>query len=184
MMPLATLFAAVQEKFCSRAVARRCRIRGAPALLTGRLFDEHGHRMTPTHSNKKGVRYSYYVSQALLCKRSPGSIARVSAPELERVVVGAICRHLQGEGTDPRPIPETDRELIERHLRQVTLSAREVTLHLRKDVAGCEVGQDKTFATVETTVAIPWTGPAAARPKGIAHVPAHNTPMKPGRRSC
>jgi DNA invertase Pin-like site-specific DNA recombinase len=37
---------------------RRCRIRGVPALLAGRLFDEQGHRMTPTHTNKKGVRYS------------------------------------------------------------------------------------------------------------------------------
>ena len=58
------LFAAVQEKLSSQAVERRCRIRGSPALLTGRLFDEHGHRMTPTHTNKKGVRYRYYVSQA------------------------------------------------------------------------------------------------------------------------
>ena len=31
-------------------------------------------------------------------------------------------------------------------------------------------------------IAIPWTVPAAAPVKGIAHVPAHNTPMKPGRR--
>jgi hypothetical protein len=54
-------------------------------------------------------------------------------------------------------------------------------LSARRD-GSLEVGQDETFATVETTVAIPWTGPAAAPLKGIAHVPAHNTPMKPGRR--
>jgi site-specific DNA recombinase len=52
------LFAAVQAKLSSQAVERRCRIRGAQALLTGRLFDEQGRRMTPTHTNKKGVRYS------------------------------------------------------------------------------------------------------------------------------
>jgi hypothetical protein len=28
--------------------------------------------MTPTHTNKKGVRYSYYVSQALIKKACPG----------------------------------------------------------------------------------------------------------------
>jgi site-specific DNA recombinase len=46
------LFAAVQAKLAAQAVERRCRIRGLPALLTGRLFDEQGHRMTPTHTNK------------------------------------------------------------------------------------------------------------------------------------
>src|SRR4029077_4336327 len=33
-----------------------------------------------------------------------------------------------------------------------------------------------------TKVTIPWTGPAAVPVKGIVHVPAHNTPMKPGGR--
>ncbi len=30
-------------------------------LLTGLLFDSAGNRLTPSHANKKGVRYSYYV---------------------------------------------------------------------------------------------------------------------------
>src|ERR1700693_5441358 len=77
------LFAAVQAKLAAQAVERRCRIRGLSALPPGRLFDEQGHRMTPTHTNKKGVRYSYYVSQAVLRKRSAGSIGRVPAPGLE-----------------------------------------------------------------------------------------------------
>ena len=76
------LFAAVQAKLASQAVERCCRIRGLPTLLTGRLFDEQGRRMTPTHTTKNGVRYSYYVSQAVLRKRSAGLIGRVPAPEL------------------------------------------------------------------------------------------------------
>jgi hypothetical protein len=35
--------------------ARRCRLRGPSALLTGRLFDEYGNRMSPTHANKGGA---------------------------------------------------------------------------------------------------------------------------------
>jgi hypothetical protein len=27
----------------------------------GRMFDDRGNRMTPSHSNKAGVRYRYYV---------------------------------------------------------------------------------------------------------------------------
>src|SRR5207253_8104122 len=34
-----TLFDAVQSKLAAHAVARRCRLRGSPALLAGRLFD-------------------------------------------------------------------------------------------------------------------------------------------------
>jgi hypothetical protein len=105
-----------QAKLSSQAVERRSRIRGSPALLSGLLFEEHGHRMTATHTDRKGVRYSYYVSQAVLRKHAAGSIGRVPAPELEAAALAAIRRHLQGSGTDPRSIPETDRELIERHL--------------------------------------------------------------------
>jgi hypothetical protein len=60
------------------------------------------------------------------------------APELEAMVVSAIRRHLQGHGTDAKPVPETDRELIERHLLRATLSATEVTLHLRPDGSGSD----------------------------------------------
>ena len=59
--------------------------------------------MTPTHTNKKGVRYSYYVSA--LRTHAPGSIGRVPAPELEAMVLDAIRRHLQGDGTDPADGP-------------------------------------------------------------------------------
>lgn len=38
-------------------------------LLTGLVFDETGDRLSPTHANKKGVRYRYYVSQRLIQKR-------------------------------------------------------------------------------------------------------------------
>jgi DNA invertase Pin-like site-specific DNA recombinase len=64
------LFLAVQDKLAAQAVARRCRLRGSPALLTGRIFDECGNRMSPTHANKGGVRYRYYASQAVLQKKN------------------------------------------------------------------------------------------------------------------
>jgi hypothetical protein len=100
----AALFAAVQERLSTQAVARRCRIRGTPALLTGRLFYEQGRRMTPTHTNKKGVRYRYYVSQATM------RIGRVRARVGGRgstAVVDAIHHHLQADDAEPKPICET-----------------------------------------------------------------------------
>ena len=140
--------------------------------------------MSATHANKNGVRYLYYVAHAVLRKHSPGPLSRVPAPELEATVVEAIRRHLKGGSTDPRSIPETDRELIARHLLRVTLNANEVLLHLRQDVAGNgpAVGQDESFERGKTTIAIPWAAPVVTPVKGIAHVPAYNTPMKPGSR--
>jgi hypothetical protein len=78
------LFAAVQAKLAANTVDRQLRLRGSAAFLAGRLYDDRGNRMTPTHANKKGVRYRYYVSQALLQNRKAeaGRIARVPAPEV------------------------------------------------------------------------------------------------------
>jgi site-specific DNA recombinase len=52
----AAIHEAVQEKLAANAVARQVRVRGSTALLTGRLFDDRGNRMSPTHANKKGAR--------------------------------------------------------------------------------------------------------------------------------
>ena len=51
------LFEAVQAKRAAQSVARNLRLKGSPAILTGRIFDDRGNRMTPTHTNKRGVRY-------------------------------------------------------------------------------------------------------------------------------
>src|SRR5437660_1191952 len=117
------LFEAVQGKLAAQAVARRCRLRGSPALLTGRLFDADGKRMTPTHTNKHGVRYRYYISQALLLKKTqaPGSVSRVPAVELEALVLAELRNHLNASAAG-QLLPGNDRDLVERHLERVTLT--------------------------------------------------------------
>ena len=103
-------------------------------------------------------------------------------------MVDAVRRHLQADSTAPNPIVETDRELIGRHLLRATLSMTAITLHLRQDTADAEASGQHDLpaaggrAAPPTKLTIPWTVPAAAPVKGILHVPAHNTPMKPGSR--
>jgi site-specific DNA recombinase len=125
------LFAAVQGKLATQAVARRCRLRGSPALLTGRIFDECGNRMGPTHTNKGGARYRYYVSQAVPQNKEQavGSIGRVPATGVEALVVAALRSHLSA-GTGQQ-LPESDRDLVQRHLERVTLTPSEIKLRLR-----------------------------------------------------
>jgi DNA invertase Pin-like site-specific DNA recombinase len=94
------LFEAVQTKLAANAVAREVRLKGSPAVLTGRIFDDRGNRMSPSHSNKLGVRYRYYVSHAILQRRKAeaGSVARVPAPEIEKLVLEGVRKHLASIG--------------------------------------------------------------------------------------
>src|SRR6202040_1042852 len=59
------LFEAVQVKLKDRAVTRKVRRSRSPFFLSGLLYDDRGNLMSPSHANKKGVRYRYYVSQAV-----------------------------------------------------------------------------------------------------------------------
>jgi hypothetical protein len=58
-----------------------------------------GNPMSPSHANKKGVRYRYYVSHALLQNRKAkaGSVARVSAPDVEALVCNAVKQKEQSD---------------------------------------------------------------------------------------
>jgi DNA invertase Pin-like site-specific DNA recombinase len=184
-------FAAVQAKLAAQAVARRCRLRGSPALLTGRIFDDRGNRMSPTHTNKGGARYRYYISQAALQKKpqASGLLSRVPAAEIEALVVAALRNHLNANGASQQT-PDDDRDVVERHLDRVTLTPSHVELRVRQMVEATQETNAQDIANNSsgppiagvTTIAVPWTSPVPIAVKGIVHVPAHNTPIKPGRR--
>jgi hypothetical protein len=184
------LFEAVGAKLAAQAVERRCRLRGLPAILSGRLFDTRGNRMSPTHANKRGARYRYYVSQAVLQGKPPppGLVSRVPAAEMEALVVVALRSHLSASSAGEQ-LPDDDRDLLERHLERVTLTPNHLELRLRElvetaqahDPANTSAGRPTASVT---TMAVPWTSPVPAAVKGIIHVPAHNTPIKVGRREA
>jgi site-specific DNA recombinase len=72
----------------------------SPSLLAGFVYDENGDRMSPTHANKKGTRYRYYVSQSLIKgtrTKAPGSACRIPAADLETVIEDRICALLCNE---------------------------------------------------------------------------------------
>ena len=187
------LFAAVQDKLADQAIARRCRLRGSPALLTGRIFDERNNRMSPNHSNKRGVRYRYYASQAVQHNsRVPVSVSRVPAAELEALVTDALRNHLSASDSGQQ-LPDSDRDLVERHVESVTLMPNEIRVRVRgivqegaqeldtRDTAG-NSSAHSTWGV--RTIAVPWTNPVPASVNGIIHVPAHNTPISPDRREA
>lgn len=83
-------FDAVQDRLTAGAV-KRSKPSGRPgsSTLTGRVFDDRGHPMSPTATSRRARRYRYYVSAALLKGEatSAGSLARAPAGDLEALVV-------------------------------------------------------------------------------------------------
>lgn len=64
----------------------------APSPLRGLVFDPDGNRLTPSHANKNGKRYRYYVSQSVIQDpaaptASPG---RIPARDLEQVALNEL----------------------------------------------------------------------------------------------
>jgi site-specific DNA recombinase len=88
------LWERVQELLAAKSSARERRpIVPGGRPLAGRLFDDRGNAMSPTYTVRRGGRrYSYYVSQALLQndKERAGSITRVPAAEIEKLVLKAV----------------------------------------------------------------------------------------------
>jgi site-specific DNA recombinase len=96
------------------------------ALLMGRIFDDRGNRMSPSHSRKGTARHRYYVSSALIQRQpqSAGSVARVPAAKIEAVVLDAVRRHI---GHDA---PSDDAEMITTYFRRIEVRRTEIAISL------------------------------------------------------
>ena len=92
-------FEAVRRQLLHNAADRRSMTNvKARSLLTGLVFDETGDRLCPTHANKPGRRYRYYISKRLMHKQADHVDGwRLPAPELERVVLNALRTFLLDE---------------------------------------------------------------------------------------
>lgn len=94
------LWDAVQERLASNRVERESGCSAAdPSLLAGFVFDETGTAMVPSHANKNGTRYRYYVSRSLVRGRRQETSRgrRVPAGDLETIVSDCLCRFLASE---------------------------------------------------------------------------------------
>jgi hypothetical protein len=86
ILPL-DLWEAVQALLAANNQAKRTGVYARdPSLLAGLLFDDRGHRMTPIHTIRRGKRYRYYVSQAVLQNQTaqPGTVGRIPALDIEQ----------------------------------------------------------------------------------------------------
>ena len=87
----------VQQMLTDGAQKARGTKRKAPrSLLVGKLFDETGDRLTPSHSRKNGKRLRYYISHRLVKDRSRKhpDAWRLPAEQLEGLIADLVRKHL------------------------------------------------------------------------------------------
>ena len=176
------LFDAIQAKLAVSATTRLLKMKASPALLAGRIFDDRGNRMTPTHTNKKGARYRYYVSHAVLQKRNcRGSLIRVSAPEIETAVTGAVRRYLAGRKLAQRPAPTDDQGLIEHFVDRILVRPNKLEIHLgehrKRETAGKNRKPRSSEPHKPVIITVPRASASQTAAKGIIHTPQPSAPM-------
>ncbi len=98
-------FERVQTLLKSNRITRRIKHSESGALLRGKLFDDRDNAMSPSFTSKNGVRYRSYVSTALNGrKHKAGSVTRISAPKIERLVDDAVVRRLEEQGASTEQV--------------------------------------------------------------------------------
>jgi len=187
------LFDAVQAKLAASASERQLKLRGSPSILAGRIFDDRGNRMTPTHTNKQGARYRYYVSHAVLQKRDSeaGSIVRIGAPDIETMVVKAARNHLDKLTADERQGPIADRELIEQHVERIVVKPQAIEIHFVNETNHQPDEHHQKIATKPplkrdsaVVITVPCTTTATVATKGVLHSPSPSSAMRADERDA
>lgn len=127
-------FEAVRQQLEGNAAGRRSGSNAkVPSLLTGLVFDESGDRLCPTHANKKGRRYRYYISKRLMHRADANESGwRLPARELEGAVTRTIGTFLQDE---PRLIDALSLDATPHDMRKALDCAKFLASNLKHDHA-------------------------------------------------
>jgi len=167
------LFDAVQAKLNEQATNHKTSRMQSEAVLAGRIFDDRGNRMSPTHARKGGVKYRYYLSSALLqgTAERAGSVRRAPAAQIEALVAKSVRERLALSE------PMDDRAIIERHVARVEVQREGLIVEL--------AGADAVHR--ECAIQIPWQKATGKRcreilvPEGMP--PQHPRPIRSETRT-
>jgi site-specific DNA recombinase len=173
------LFEAVQAKLAASATARRNKSKASTSILAGRIFDEHGNRMTPTHTNKQGARYRYYVSHSSLQQEDRNAM-RISAPEVEAMALQAIQNALAGQESVDTGTPRSERSLVEQHLEKIVVRRQSIEFSMNDGAQSAHeysnpprsAPDGPANAGAVHRIVVPRTIPATVTMKGIIHSPS------------
>jgi site-specific DNA recombinase len=162
------LFDAVQQKLTNQwATLSRTR-NASDHLLTELLFDDAGHRMVPTHATKAGIRYRYYVSFPHLHGESRtasvGSISRVSAPDIESIIVKSLNEYLIAQKEKPASSLShvRDGKAALEHVARIDVHEERLVVRLKSTD-----DEETSDAAHEHLLSIPWQKPPTRKSRQI-----------------
>jgi site-specific DNA recombinase len=175
------LFEAVQTKLDQQRTNHAKGRQKSQSLLTGRIFDARGNRMTPSHAVKNGVRYRYYISSALIQGQpdKAATVNRVPAAEIETLIISALRKHFAREsnnkGEAQRSRSLNDKELVSTHIARVDVKPDHLAVRLsvkpdqrsgeRHQALSSEVGTlDHSDPNI---MVVPWRKTPSKRPREI-----------------
>jgi hypothetical protein len=155
------LFEAVQATLNDQINNHKAKWTKSEGLLIGRLFDDRGNRMSPSHARKGKVKYRYYLSSALLqgTGAHAGSVRRVAATAVETLVIKSVRDHLKPSE------PIDDRSLINTHVARVEVQPDQLIIQLAEPPSTLRIPWQKTPARRRREILLPeGIRPEQARP--------------------
>jgi hypothetical protein len=152
------LFDAVGTKLSEQLNSHKASRSKSEALLVGRIFDDRGNRMTPSHARKNGAKYRYYISSVLVQGQDEqaGTINRIPAPDAEALIIKAVRGHI----ADANDLD--DRTLINERIARVEVQAQKLVVELVKST---DAGSRRRAR--RHVIDIPWSKPPSKRRREI-----------------
>jgi DNA invertase Pin-like site-specific DNA recombinase len=159
----------IQDRLIGKSAKRRkTKHHRDPSPLAGKLFDEAGDKLTPSHTKKGNQRYRYYISQKLVTGVSSTNERqqtwRIPAAQLEEPIASAAqtrIRDLEGAGDDqiiregvPAQIEKSAAfELIEK----VKIEPGQLTLMLSKGRTKKLIECERDLVDADLQITLPFT---------------------------
>ena len=162
----------VQERLKANRQGQKTQSHAAnPSLLSGKLFDDTGRRLIPSHTRKGNKRYRYYVTPA----DAPGEPVRLPAGEIEQLVVKAIVQWASSEKDVLDAVGWHDAKLASEALKEAKRLTHALQHSAKSELAPClirvEVGEHAVRIMLDL-VGCGLQRPGAAQVDALIEVPA------------
>lgn len=141
-------------------------------LLTGLIFDDAGHRMSPTQAQRNERHYGYDVSRPLLfgdaATANVGSVSRGPAHDVDDQV-GRIVLTPRIKNKGPASIDNAFACVI---IERIEVQQQQFVVKLKPR-------PDDDAEEPESTIVIPWIKPPSKRARSILHPTTAKLPLRP-----
>jgi site-specific DNA recombinase len=159
----------IQERLSGRAAkARRSKQHRDPSPLAGKIMDEAGERLTPSHTKKGDKRYRYYISQKLVTGVTRADEKqrtwRIPAQQLEGAIASAVQKRIGqlSESANDQlfpgaetPVPEAKESL--RVVNRVRIAPGSLTVELKAGQLQKLIGAELDCDPDDLTIDLPFT---------------------------